>query len=142
LKAFYNAKHNPSKPIKIYIQKVLNAKVQLIAMGHKIDDVEVKDAILMNLHPSYDGVKLSFITQPNEPDLATIRSILGSSSPILMSHLLNLSHWRLPWLLNLVEKVVLEGEIWGGQSGIMVGVVWNWSQSLEYQLYTAKGCKG
>jgi hypothetical protein len=82
-KAFYNAEHDLSKPIEIYIQKVLDAKAQLTAMGHKIDDVEVKDVILMNLHPSYDGVKLSLITQPNEPDLATIRSILGSSSPVI-----------------------------------------------------------
>lgn len=37
----------------------------------------------MNLHPSYDGVKVSLITQPNESDLATIHSILGSSSLII-----------------------------------------------------------
>ena len=82
-KTFYNAKHNSLKPIKIYIQKVINAKAQLTAMGHTVDDIEVKDVILMNLHSTYDTVKLSLLTQPAEPSLDVIHSILTLSSPII-----------------------------------------------------------
>jgi hypothetical protein len=82
-KTFYNAEHDPSRPIEIYIQKVINAKAQLTAMGHTVDDIEVKDVILMNLHSTYDTVKLSLLTQPAEPSLDIIRSILTSLSPII-----------------------------------------------------------
>ena len=37
----------------------------------------------MNLHSSYETVKLSLLTQPTEPTLEVIRSILNSSSPII-----------------------------------------------------------
>ena len=82
-KHFYSVEHDPSKPIDIYIQQILDAKGQLVAIGHKIEDVEVKDVILMNLHSSYETVKLSLLTQPTEPSLDVIRSILNSSSPII-----------------------------------------------------------
>ena len=82
-KAFYSAEHDPSKPIEIYVQKVIDAKVQLTAMGHKVDDIEVKDVILMNLHSTYETVKLSLLTQPTKPSLDVIRTILTSSSPII-----------------------------------------------------------
>ena len=82
-KRFYSVEHDPSKPIDIYIQQILDAKGQLVAIGHKIEDVEVKDVILMNLHSSYETVKLSLLTQPTEPSLDVIRSILNSSSPII-----------------------------------------------------------
>ena len=82
-KRFYSIEHDPSKLINIYIQQVLDAKGQLVAIGHKIEDVEVKDVILMNLHSSYETVKLSLLTQPTEPTLEVIRSILNSSSPII-----------------------------------------------------------
>jgi len=82
-KVFYDTKHDPSKPIEIYIHKVINAKAQLTTMGHKVDDIEVKDVILMNLHSTYETVKLSLLTQPTEPSLNVICSILTSSSPII-----------------------------------------------------------
>ena len=80
-KAFYRAEHDPAKPIEIYTQKVINAKAQLSAMGHKVDDIE--DVILMNLHSTYDTIKLSLLTQPTEPSLDVICTILTSSSPII-----------------------------------------------------------
>jgi len=58
-------------------------KAQLTTMGHKVNDIEVKDVILMNLHSTYETVKLSLLTQPAEPSLNIIRSILTSSSPII-----------------------------------------------------------
>jgi hypothetical protein len=52
-------------------------------MGHKVNVIEVKDVLLMNLHSTYDTVKLSLLTQPAEPSLDVICSILTSSSLII-----------------------------------------------------------
>jgi hypothetical protein len=82
-KTFYNAEHDPSKPIEIDIHKVIYAKAQLTAMGHEVNDIEVKDIILMNLHSAYETIKLSLFTQLTKPSLNVIRSILTSSSPII-----------------------------------------------------------
>jgi hypothetical protein len=82
-KQFYSVEHDPSKPIDIYIQQILDVKGQLVTIDHKIEDVEVKDVILMNLHSSYETVKLSLLMQPTEPSLDVIRSFLNSSSSII-----------------------------------------------------------
>lgn len=79
-KAFYGAEHDPSQPIEIFIQSVLKAKAALTAIQVEVDDVAAKDVILMNLHPSYSGVKTSLLTQPNEPSLESIRSILSTTT--------------------------------------------------------------
>jgi hypothetical protein len=71
------------KPINIYIQQILDVKGQLVTIGHKIEDVEVKDVILMNLHSSYETITLSLIMQPTKPSLDVICSILNSSSLII-----------------------------------------------------------
>lgn len=79
-KAFYSAEHDPAQPIEIFIQSVLRAKAALTAINVEIDDVAAKDVILMNLHSSYSGVKTSILTQPNEPTLDSIRSILTTAT--------------------------------------------------------------
>ena len=82
-KVFYGAVHDPSKHIDIFIQDVLRARDQLKAIGVDVDDTAVKDVILMNLDESYKDVKTSLLTQPTEPSLATVRSILGNSQLIV-----------------------------------------------------------
>jgi hypothetical protein len=82
-KQFYSVKCNLSKPINICIQQILDAKGQLVTIGHKIENVEVKDIILMNLHSSYETIKLSLLTQPTELSLNVICSILNLLSPII-----------------------------------------------------------
>jgi hypothetical protein len=82
-KQFYSVEHNPSKPIDIYIQQILDVKGQLVTIGHKIEDVEVKDVILMNLHSCYETVKPSLLMQPTEPSLDVICLILNSPSSII-----------------------------------------------------------
>ncbi|KZP19321.1 hypothetical protein FIBSPDRAFT_694216, partial [Athelia psychrophila] len=79
-KAFYGAEHDPSLPVEVFVQSVLKARAQLVLVGVEIDDVAAKDVILMNLDSSYATVKTSLLTQPSEPTLETIRTILSSSS--------------------------------------------------------------
>jgi uncharacterized cupin superfamily protein len=82
-KAFYGAKHDPTVPIDIFIQNVIHAKAQLVALGITVDDQAVKDVILMNLDESCSGVKTSLLTQPTEPTIDTICSILTAASNIV-----------------------------------------------------------
>jgi hypothetical protein len=82
-KAFFSAIHDTSIPVNIFINDILSAKAQLEAIGVMIDDITVKDVILMNLDESFHDVKMSLLTQPTEPELATVHSMLITSSPII-----------------------------------------------------------
>ena len=82
-KAFFGAVHDTSKPVNIFINDILSAKAQLEAIGVTIDDIAIKDVILMNLDESFCDVKMSHLTQPTEPELTTIRSVLTMSGPIV-----------------------------------------------------------
>lgn len=84
-KALYGAVHDPSKPMDVYIQAVTIAAAQLKAIGHTVEDTEIKDIILMNLHPSYHVIRATLLSQSTEPDLATIKSVLAGSA-IAVSH--------------------------------------------------------
>ncbi|TFK45462.1 hypothetical protein OE88DRAFT_1649250 [Heliocybe sulcata] len=64
----------------IWAKKILGAQRDLTRMGHKIEDYLVKDSIIRNLDSSFDVVRTSILTQPSEPDLTTVLSILQSSS--------------------------------------------------------------
>lgn len=78
--AFYTTTHDPSKPISIYINSVLQAVQVLKELSVKVEEVEIGDIILMNLHESYTTVRTTILTAKEEPDLSTIKSILLSSS--------------------------------------------------------------
>ena len=78
--AFYSIKHDPSKPISVYLHEVESAKQVLSNLGCKIDDTELKDVILMNLHSSWHTIRTSILTAKEEPDLADIKSILSGSA--------------------------------------------------------------
>ena len=78
--AFYHVQHDPSKSISVYLHEVESAKQVLVNLGCKIDDTELKDVILMNLHSSWHTIRTSILTAKEEPDLADIKSILAGSS--------------------------------------------------------------
>lgn len=78
--ALYTISHDPSKPISHYINSVEKAVSVLRDLSVKIEDLELGDILLMNLHESYSTVRTTILTAKEEPDLATIKSILLSSS--------------------------------------------------------------
>lgn len=114
-KAFSGAVHDPSKPIEVYIQSIINAKNQMVAIGQAVTEVQVKDTIIMNLHPSYDTIKVSLLTQPTEPNLATIRSILGNSSPIIDSPAIKLEPMDTALVAGTAENAFVAGRGKQGQ---------------------------
>ena len=87
----YSVVHDPSKSIDIFIHSVTSAAKVLADLGHKIEDTEIKDILLMRLDDSYATVRTSIMTSKEEPDLATIKDLLSSASdsipqPTVMVH--------------------------------------------------------
>lgn len=79
-KAFNNVEHDPSKPLSIYVHDVVKAAQVLKDLSVTVDDSEVRDLLLNNLHKSYLSVKTSILTASDEPDLKKVKSILTGSS--------------------------------------------------------------
>ena len=77
-KAFYGCVHNPERHVNIFPKSVTKAKVQLEAIRIKVDDNATKDVILSNLDESFKDIKTSLLTQPTEPSLNIICSILST----------------------------------------------------------------
>ncbi|MGH7240018.1 MAG: hypothetical protein ACREHG_08120 [Candidatus Saccharimonadales bacterium] len=77
---FYAVKHDPSKPIDLYIQELTAAKKKLKTLGHNIEDTEFKDVLLLQLHPSFLSVRTTILSQKDEPSLNDIKMILLSST--------------------------------------------------------------
>jgi gag-polypeptide of LTR copia-type len=84
----YSVVHDPSKPIDVFIFGVTSAAKVLADLGHKVEDTEIKDILLMKLDDSYASVRTSIMTCQEEPDLSTIKSLLlsASSSFLTPSH--------------------------------------------------------
>ena len=83
-KEFYNVVHDPSKPISVYIYSVEKAAQVLKNLKVNIEEQELTDILLMNLHESYSNIRTSILTSEDAPDLSRIKSILaGSSLPII-----------------------------------------------------------
>lgn len=81
--AYHRLSHDPSKPIKIYLDSLDDMRIRLQALlpsGEIITDSYHKDIMLQNLHPSYEVWKTSLLAQPaGEPDLKTCRSVLEAT---------------------------------------------------------------
>lgn len=83
--AFHRVKHDPSKPIDHYVQKVMELKSQLEALGESISDNYVKDILLSNLDPAYASVRNSLLSQPSgESNLDTVKSVVLSATYIAL----------------------------------------------------------
>lgn len=76
----YSVTHDPSKPIESFIHSVTSAAKVLADLGHKIEDTEIGDILLMKLDESYAGARTTIMTCKEEPDLATIKSLLLTAS--------------------------------------------------------------
>ena len=62
---------------------MLDAKLQLEAIGVEVSDDTLKDIILMNLDHSFSSVGMSLFTQLTEPSFDTIHSVLDLSTHIV-----------------------------------------------------------
>lgn len=83
-KAFNSVEHDPSKPLSIYVHDVVKAAQVLKDLSVNVEEDEIRDLLLNNLHHSFLSVKTSLLTSSDEPDLAKVKSILtGSSLSIL-----------------------------------------------------------
>lgn len=72
----YNPVHDPSLPVMDYINDIVNAHGALSDLGHSPPPVDIADSVLMHLHPSYDMVCASLVSQSAEPSLETIKKVL------------------------------------------------------------------
>ena len=81
-KEFYEIPHDPSCPLSQYIHTIMTAKQKLESLNCSVSDTELKDLLIMHLHPSYDPVCITILAQKKEPSLNDIKSILLSSSDI------------------------------------------------------------
>lgn len=83
--AFHRVKHDPTKPIDHYVQKVMELKSQLEALGESISDNYVKDILLSNLDPAYASVRNSLLSQPSgESNLDAVKSVILSATYITL----------------------------------------------------------
>ena len=79
-KEFYEISYDPSRPLSQYIHTIMTAKQKLELLNYSVSNTELKDLLIMHLHPSYDPVRITILAQKKEPSLNDIKSILLSSS--------------------------------------------------------------
>ncbi|KAJ7235707.1 hypothetical protein B0H12DRAFT_974591, partial [Mycena haematopus] len=77
---FYHAAHDPHLPIDIYINKITAGRKTLKGLSCEPGDSETTDVLLMNLHPSWSGVRTSITSNKDEQQLADVIGILNGSS--------------------------------------------------------------
>jgi len=83
--AFVNTKHDPSKPIDVYLANIDDCVRRLDRLSAKPTNLEIKDTILMNLDDSFSPTRLAIVTALNEPSLTAVKEQLrsaGSSVPL------------------------------------------------------------
>lgn len=75
---FYTLEHDPHERIGVYIDAVFNIVRQLNSIGHKPDDLEVSDKLLIGLDRSWFPARtaLTLREQSAQPDLDQITSAL------------------------------------------------------------------
>lgn len=78
---FYDVAHDPDQPIAQYVQAVKAASAKLTAFGGKVEDAELVDVLLMNLHESFHSIRASILMAKAEPTSEdVINSLTGSAS--------------------------------------------------------------
>ncbi|KAJ7082794.1 hypothetical protein C8R44DRAFT_992144 [Mycena epipterygia] len=77
---FYRAVHDPSLPIDVFINKVKNARKILKGLGCEPGEVETTDVLLINLHPSWAGVRTSITSNKDEQKFDDVVGILNGST--------------------------------------------------------------
>jgi hypothetical protein len=98
---FYSLPHNPSLSIAVFIDAVLSIARQLDSIGHKLDDLEISDKLLIGLHHSWAPVRtvLTLREKSKKPEIEKItaalkqfeanESLLATSSPLVKVEELN-----------------------------------------------------
>jgi hypothetical protein len=90
---FYSLSHDPSISIVVFIDTVTSIARQLTSIGHKLDDLEISDKLLIGLHQSWAPVRtaLTLREKSEKPEIEKItaalkqfeanKSLLTTSSP-------------------------------------------------------------
>jgi len=75
---FYSLKHDPAVGIAVFIDAVFSIVRQLGAIGHKPDDLEISDKLLIGLHQSWAPVRtaLTLREKSEKPEIEKITSAL------------------------------------------------------------------
>ena len=68
---FYSLSHNPSLSIVVFIDTVLSIARQLASIGHKLDNLEISDKLLIGLHQSWAPVRtaLTLCEKSEKPEI-------------------------------------------------------------------------
>jgi hypothetical protein len=77
---FYRAVHDPLLNVDIYINKVKAAQKTLKGLGCEPGEVETTDVLLINLHPSWAGVRTTITSNKDEQKLTDVVGILNGST--------------------------------------------------------------
>ena len=75
---FYSLSHNPSVSIAVFIDAVTSIARQLASIGHKLDDLEISDKLLIGLHQSWAPVRtaLTLREKSEKPEIEKITAAL------------------------------------------------------------------
>jgi hypothetical protein len=75
---FYSLTHDPAVGIAVFIDAVFSIVRQLGAIGHKPDDLEISDKLLIRLHQSWAPVRtaLTLREKTEKPEIELITSAL------------------------------------------------------------------
>jgi len=69
---FYSVRHDPTKPVSLFIETVQSISRQLKTIGHAPGPNEVEDIILLRLDSSFEPIRSSLITRKDIPTLIEI----------------------------------------------------------------------
>jgi hypothetical protein len=75
---FYTLSHNPSLSIVVFIDAVTSIARQLASIGHKLDDLEISDKLLIGLHQLWAPVRtaLTLREKSEKPEIEKITAAL------------------------------------------------------------------
>jgi hypothetical protein len=74
---FYSITHDPAVTISVFIEAVLSIVRQLDAIGHKPDNLEISDKLLIGLHQSWAPVRTALtLCESEKPEIEKITSAL------------------------------------------------------------------
>jgi hypothetical protein len=73
---FYGFQHDISKPIQDYISGISTLAARLKGIGIKLDDADITDVLIFNLHDSYSNIAASLTASKDEFKLADVTGAL------------------------------------------------------------------
>lgn len=85
--AFNSVEHDISLPVGRYVASVKAAAQRVKDLGEPLSDENVRDQILMGLHPTFATVRQSILSSKDTPNLSTTIGLIqgvGSSAPDLI----------------------------------------------------------